>query len=184
MEANCITANIMAKVRACKLCADHLPLGTHPVLQINSAAKILRAGQAPGLKVLQTDIPFDDASGDRLREWLGVTRATFYNARQIAILPMGFFYPRTGTSGDLPPRAECAIAWRTKLLAQLPNLQLTVLISQYAQAWLDYFPETLVLPHPSPRNNFWLKHNGWFADEVLPALKTRVPEILYPSQSN
>jgi len=197
-RANCITENLVAEVKDCKLCADDLPLGPRPVLQINSAAKILIAGQAPGRKVHQTGIPFNDASGDRLREWMGVTSATFYNAMQIAILPMGFCYPGTGKSGDLPPRAECAIAWRPKLLAQLPNLQLTLLTGQYAlawhlnsskklnltdtvKAWLDYFPETLVLPHPSPRNNIWLKRNGWFTDEVLPVLKARVSEILSPS---
>jgi len=189
---------LIDQVRHCTLCAEHLPHGVRPVLQINSKAKILIAGQAPGRKVHESGIPFDDASGDRLREWMGISKETFYDDEQIAILPMGFCYPGTGKSGDLPPRPECALAWREKLLQQLPNLELVLAIGQYAQAyhlpkkkktltetvqcWQAYLekshPAVLPLPHPSPRNNIWLKRNPWFVDEVLPILKQRINKSL------
>ncbi len=189
---------LIDQVRHCTLCAEHLPHGVRPVLQINSKAKILIAGQAPGRKVHESGIPFDDASGDRLREWMGISKETFYDDEQIAILPMGFCYPGTGKSGDLPPRPECALAWREKLLQQLPNLELVLAIGQYAQAyhlpkkkktltetvqcWQTYLekshPAVLPLPHPSPRNNIWLKRNPWFVDEVLPILKQRINKSL------
>jgi len=195
LSAYRITESLVAEVRACKLCADYLPQGPRPVLQLHSDARILIAGQAPGNKVHQSGIPFDDASGDRLRNWMGIDKAIFYDATRVAILPMGFCYPGTGKSGDLPPRPECAVTWRTKLLARMPNLQLTLVIGQYAQAWhlndsckstltdtvmawRDYWPGTLPLPHPSPRNNIWLKRNNWFDTDVLPSLKNRVHEIL------
>ncbi len=152
------------------------------------------AGQAPGRKVHESGLPFNDASGDRLRQWMGVSKDTFYNAKEIAILPMGFCYPGTGKSGDLPPRAECAIAWRDRLLKQLPQLQLTLVIGKYAQAYhlsqnrlsltntvkagKDYWPSIVPLPHPSPRNNGWLKKNPWFEDEILPNLRKRITDIL------
>ena len=157
-------------------------------------ARILIAGQAPGRKVHETGVPFNDASGDRLRAWLGVSRDVFYDARKVAILPMGFCYPGTGRSGDLPPRPECAPQWRAPLLAQLKNLQLTLVIGQYAQAWhlpdegsslteivqawRKHWPETVPLPHPSPRNNLWLKRNPWFEAELIPVLQARVATIL------
>jgi len=189
---------LIDQVRHCTLCAEHLPHGVRPVLQINSKAKILIAGQAPGRKVHESGIPFDDASGDRLREWMGISKETFYDDEQIAILPMGFCYPGTGKSGDLPPRPECALAWGEKLLQQLPNLELVLAIGQYAQAyhlpkkkktltetvqcWQTYLekshPAVLPLPHPSPRNNIWLKRNPWFVDEVLPILKQRINKSL------
>jgi uracil-DNA glycosylase len=184
----------MTDIRACTICASHLEHGVRPVLQIDSQAKILIAGQAPGRKVHESGIPFDDASGDRLREWMGVSKNTFYNAKEIAILPMGFCYPGKGKSGDLPPRSECSVAWRTQLLQQLPQLKLTLVIGQYAQsyhlaenglsltktvkAWQHYWPTVLPLPHPSPRNNGWLKRNSWFESEVLPNLKKRIIELL------
>ena len=187
-------ASLLAEVRGCTLCAEHLPLGPRPVVQVHSSARILVAGQAPGRKVHETGVPFDDASGDRLRTWLGVSRETFYDARQIAILPMGFCYPGTGKSGDLPPRPECAPAWREKLLARLKGLELTLVIGQYAQdyhlpdagesltevvrAWRKHWPRVLPLPHPSPRNNIWLKKNPWFEAEVLPVLRDRVAKVL------
>ena len=187
-------ASLLAEVRGCTLCAQHLPLGPRPVVQVHSSARILVAGQAPGRKVHETGVPFDDASGDRLRTWLGVSRETFYDARQIAILPMGFCYPGTGKSGDLPPRPECAPAWREKLLARLKSLELTLVIGQYAQdyhlpeagesltevvrAWRKHWPRVLPLPHPSPRNNIWLKKNPWFEAEVLPVLRDRVAKVL------
>ena len=189
---------LIDQVRHCTLCAEHLPHGVRPVVQIHPNAKILIAGQAPGRKVHESGIPFDDASGDRLRDWMGIDKETFYNPEKIAILPMGFCYPGTGKSGDLPPRRECAVAWREKLIQQLPQLELILAIGQYAQAyhlaekkktltetvlnWQDYLvadgPAILPLPHPSPRNNIWLKRNGWFEKEVIPELKQRVYSLL------
>ncbi len=161
---------------------------------MHASARILVAAQAPGRKVHASGLPFDDASGERLRDWLGVTRETFYDPTQLAILPMGFCYPGTGKSGDLPPRLECAPAWRAKLLAHLPQLELSLVIGQYAQAyhlpgkhasltalvhdWRAFWPRTVPLPHPSPRNNIWLKRNPWFGEELLPALRGRVAEVL------
>ena len=185
---------LLTQVRACTLCAAHLPLGPRPVLQLHSTARLLIAGQAPGRKVHASGIPFDDASGERLRAWLGISRETFYDAAQVAILPMGFCYPGTGKSGDLPPRPECAPAWRGALLAQLEQLQLTLVIGQYAQVfhlpaargtlteavqgWQQREPSVIVLPHPSPRNNIWLRRNPWFESELLPWLRPRVAEVL------
>ncbi|MEI7614687.1 MAG: uracil-DNA glycosylase family protein [Betaproteobacteria bacterium] len=194
-DTNQTTEKLVDEVRNCQLCAKYLPLGPRPILQVHSSARILIAGQAPGSKVHQTGIPFDDPSGDRLREWMGIDKKTFYDVSRIAILPMGFCYPGTGKSGDLPPRPECAIAWRTKLLDCMPTIQLTLVIGQYAQAWhltaaekgsltdtvkawKAYWPDKVPLPHPSPRNNIWLKRNSWFGEEVIPKLKDRVQEIL------
>jgi len=186
---------LLADVLDCTLCSDMLPLGPRPVLQFSPAARILIAGQAPGRKVHETGIPFNDASGDRLRKWLGMEREQFYDADRIAILPMGFCYPGTGKSGDLPPRPECAAAWREQLLAQMNQLELTLVIGQYAlayhlpeskgsvteavKAWQDHWPTILPMPHPSPRNQRWLKQNPWFEQQVLPALKRRVSQILH-----
>jgi uracil-DNA glycosylase len=185
---------LLQDVRACTLCAVQLPLGPRPVVQIHPSARILIVGQAPGRKVHATGVPFDDASGDRLRDWLGISREVFYDAQSVAILPMGFCYPGTGKSGDLPPRSECAPAWRAPLLTQLKSVQLTLVIGQYAQAyhlpqdaasvteivqaWRKHWPHTLPLPHPSPRNNLWLKRNPWFANELLPTLQARVSDVL------
>jgi uracil-DNA glycosylase len=185
---------LIEEVHSCAICAPHLPHGVRPVLQINPKAKILIAGQAPGRIVHETGIPFDDASGKRLREWMGVTKNTFYDENKIAILPMGFCYPGSGKTGDLPPRFECAIEWREKLLKQFTQLQITLVIGQYAQsyhlpenklsltdtvkAWQDYWPNFLPLPHPSPRNNLWLKRNPWFESEVIPILQKRIIELL------
>jgi len=163
-------------------------------LQCSESSLILIAGQAPGSKVHASGVPFDDPSGDRLRSWLGISRDTFYDATNIAILPMGFCYPGTGKSGDLPPRPECAPKWRRPLLEQMRQLQMTLVLGQYAQSyhldskpgsltglvrsWRDYWPEMLPLPHPSPRNNRWFKQNPWFETELLPVLKSRVIQIL------
>ncbi len=188
-------AKLINEVKVCTICAEHLPLGPRPVFQMHPKAKILIAGQAPGVRVHETGIPFNDPSGDRLRAWMGVNRETFYDAEKIAILPMGFCYPGTGKSGDLPPRPECAEHWRKKLISQLPNIELTLVIGQYAQnwhlgkqqkenltetvrAWKEYWPRMLVLPHPSPRNNIWLKKNSWFEEDVIPKLKRIVQKIL------
>jgi uracil-DNA glycosylase len=167
---------LLKEVRACTLCAEHLALGPRPVLQVDARARILIAGQAPGRKVHDSGVPFDDASGERLRQWMGVDRGVFYDPAIVAILPMGFCYPGTGRSGDLPPRRECAPQWRAPLLAALPKIELTLVIGQYAldwhlpqlaansltdtvQAWRAHWPSVLPLPHPSPRNNIWLKRN-------------------------
>ncbi|WP_372761797.1 uracil-DNA glycosylase family protein [Pseudoalteromonas sp.] len=189
-----ITA-LLHQVSKCVICEPQLPLGARPVIQFNPQARILIAGQAPGIKVHQTGIPFNDKSGERLRQWLGLTEPQFYDASNLAILPMGFCYPGKGKSGDLAPRKECAPAWRAELLAALPNIQLTIVLGKYAQhyhlphtkklpltelvkSWRDYWPHHLPLPHPSPRNNSWLKNNPWFAQDVLPELKQRVAEVL------
>lgn len=185
--------DLLEEIRHCQLCAGQLPLGARPVLQVGGGARILIAGQAPGRKVHTSGIPFDDASGDRLRDWLGVSHETFYDPACIAILPMGFCYPGTGRSGDLPPRPECAATWQQPVLSNLKHLELTLVIGQYALAyhlpgkgslteavrnWQDTWPTILPLPHPSPRNNIWLKRNPWFAQQVLPALRQRVAELL------
>ena len=184
------------EVSTCSLCIQHLPRGPRPIFQIHPNAKILIAGQAPGSKVHTTGIPFDDPSGDRLRDWMGIDKDTFYNSKQIAILPMGFCYPGTGKSGDLPPRKECADKWRNQLLATMPKIELTLVIGQYAldwhlkkqkkknltetvKAWKEYWPQYLPLPHPSPRNNIWLKKNEWFEEEILPELKSSIQKQLH-----
>ncbi|MBB1387627.1 uracil-DNA glycosylase family protein [Pseudoalteromonas sp. SG45-5] len=191
------TRQLLEQASKCVICESHLPLGARPVIQFNPNARILIAGQAPGIKVHETGLPFNDASGNRLREWLGLTNNEFYDENNIAILPIGFCYPGKGRSGDLPPRKECASAWRKKLLAQLPNIELTIILGRHAQAyhlphtkkqpltqlvksWREYWPSYLVLPHPSPRNNIWLKKNPWFAQEVLPEISKRVISILTP----
>jgi uracil-DNA glycosylase len=186
---------LVKEVRACTLCSAHLPLPAKPVIQLHPNAQILIAGQAPGLKVHNSGIPFDDPSGKRLREWMGIDAEVFYNPEKIAILPMGFCYPGTGKSGDLAPRPECAGQWRNRLLDQLPNIRLTLLIGQYAQywhladnrkanltetvkVWQEYWPAALPLPHPSPRNNRWLKNNPWFTTDVIPVLKQEIKKYL------
>jgi uracil-DNA glycosylase len=186
--------SLLAEVRSCTLCAAQLPCGPRPVVQVHPAARILVAGQAPGRKVHDTGIPFNDASGDRLRAWLGMTREVFYDPKKVAILPMGFCYPGTDKSGDLPPRPECAPAWRSTLLSHLKNIKLTLVIGHYAQSyhlpgdamsvtqavqsWQGSWPHTVPLPHPSPRNNLWLKHNPWFEETLIAKLKVQVTELL------
>ena len=186
---------LVEEVRGCTVCEGQLPSGPRPVLQVHPAARILIAGQAPGRKVHRSGVPFDDASGERLRAWMGVTRDVFYDSTQIAILPMGFCYPGTGRSGDLPPRSECAPLWRQRLLDQMQQIELTLVIGDYAQrwhlpdaesknvtdtvaAWRTQWPAVLPMPHPSPRNNIWLKSNPWFVAEVVPALQSRVAALL------
>jgi len=188
-------ADLQRNVRACTLCADHLPQSPRPVFQISRTARILIAGQAPGSKVHESWIPFGDASGLRLRDWLGLDRETFYDAKRVAILPMGFCYPGTGKSGDLPPRPECATAWREKILRELSAVKVTLVIGQYAmawhfgprakatltetvQAWREYQPMLWPMPHPSPRNNIWLKKNPWFKRDALPELRKQVKAAL------
>ena len=187
-------SQLINSVRQCRICAESLPLGPRPVLQAHPQAKILIAGQAPGRRVHESGVPFDDPSGDRLREWLGVTKESFYDETKFAILPMGFCYPGTGKSGDLPPRPECAETWRQQLLQQLSQIALTLVIGQFAQrwhltrthknltetvrAWQDYGPHTIPLPHPSPRNNIWLKKNPWFSESLLPQLRKLTKKAL------
>ncbi len=187
-------AQLLESVHKCRLCEEALALGPRPVLQVHPRAKILIAGQAPGRRVHESGIPFDDPSGDRLREWLGISREIFYDPAKIAFLPMGFCYPGTGKSGDLPPRPECAATWRERLLCSLRNIELTLVIGLYAQRWHlphmqsnltetvrareDYGPDVIPLPHPSPRNNIWLKKNPWFVESLLPNLKKKVREAL------
>lgn len=187
--------SLVSEIKQCTLCQQHLPLGPRPVLQISQQAKILIAGQAPGLKVHKTGIPFNDASGERLRQWMGINKEIFYDAQKIAILPMGFCYPGKGKSGDLPPRPECALAWRKQLLSAMGDIKLILVIGTYAQNWhmqetkkinltetvrnwQDYGPQLLPLPHPSPRNNIWISKNPWFAQNLLPELKNRVKSLL------
>lgn len=187
-------ASLLAEVRACTVCAAHLPLGPRPILQVHASARILIAGQAPGTKAHTSGIPFNDPSGDRLRAWLGVSREVFYDPERVAIVPMGFCFPGKAKSGDLPPRPECAPLWRAPLLGHLKQLQLTLVIGQYAlayhlpgkgasltevvQDWRTHWPHTVPLPHPSPRNQLWLKRNPWFEQELVPVLRARVAEVL------
>ena len=189
---------LLDEIRRCTLCSQHLPLGPRPVLQAGAKARILIASQAPGRKVHASGKPFTDASGDRLREWLDMSPEVFYDADKVAIVPMGFCYPGTGPGGDLPPRPECAPAWRHRLLAGLPDIELTLLIGRYAidwhlpdadptltatvQRWREHWPAVVPLPHPSPRNGLWLRRNPWFAQELLPRLRERVAEVLTDSR--
>jgi uracil-DNA glycosylase len=185
---------LLSSVRDCRLCEGSIPDPVRPVLQAHAAARILIAGQAPGRKVQESGIPFDDASGERLRDWMGVDRTTFYDPAQIAILPMAFCYPGTGKSGDIPPPPLCAATWRSALLDRLANIRLTLVIGKYAMGWhLDAPRRSLTdsvrhwreldgamvpLPHPSPRNNIWLSKNPWFGDDLLPVLRQKVAAAL------
>jgi uracil-DNA glycosylase len=187
---------LLTDVRACQRCAAHLPDGPRPVVQASTNARLLIVGQAPGRKVHASGIPFNDASGERLRKWLAIDRDTFYDAQRIAIIPMGFCFPGSGRGGDLPPRPECAPAWHPRLLPLLPRIQLTLAIGLYAQAgllgadnqrnltdtvraWRNHLSRgVLPLPHPSPRNQLWLKRNPWFDAELLPVLREKVAQVL------
>lgn len=182
---------LLREIRACHLCEAHLPLGPRPVLRASDTARVLIVGQAPGTKVHATGIPWNDASGQRLRGWLDMTPEDFYDESRIAIVPMGFCYPGKQGSGDAPPRPECRATWHPRLLPQLKSVRLTLLFGQYAQAyflgdrrkatltdtvraWRDYGPALLPMPHPSPRNIGWFKANPWFETEIVPALRERV----------
>ena len=186
---------LLREIRACRICEASLPLGPRPVLQAGRGARILIASQAPGARVHGTGIPWNDASGRRLREWLQMDDATFYDPQRVAIVPMAFCYPGKAGSGDAPPRPECRATWHPRLLPLLPNIELTLLIGNHAQAhflgrtrkatsgetvraWRDYLPRYLPLPHPSPRNVAWFLRNPWFEGEVLPMLRKRVRALL------
>ncbi|NOJ24040.1 uracil-DNA glycosylase family protein [Vibrio coralliilyticus] len=182
--------DLLQQIRQCRLCEPDLPLGANPIIQASKEAKLLIIGQAPGTRVHKTSIPWNDPSGDRLRQWLELDNTAFYDASKIAIMPMGLCYPGKGKSGDLPPRKECAPQWHSKVLEQLPNIGMTLLIGQYAQnyylqdkpktltetvrAWQQWAPQYLPLPHPSPRNTLWLRRNPWFEAEVVPFIREYV----------
>jgi uracil-DNA glycosylase len=187
---------LLREIAACQVCTEHLPLGPRPVLQVASSARILIIGQAPGRKAHQSGIPWNDASGDRLRTWMGVRGSVFYDDSAIAIFPMGFCYPgAAGRGGDNPPRPECATLWHKRLLRYLPNLQLTLLVGQYAhrcylgprrkssltetvKAFAEYGPKLFPLPHPSWRSTLWSRKHLWFDQFVVPALRAAVRKAL------
>lgn len=187
-------SNLVDEINACTICSGQLPLCPKPILQAQPSAKLLIAGQAPGIKAHNAGIPFDDPSGERLRDWLGLSRQQFYDSGLVALVPMGFCYPGTAASGDLPPRPECAARWRQPLLSQLENVQMTLVLgahsqkyhfpnhkgtlTQLVQAWQQYWPTLVPLPHPSPRNNRWLRNNKWFEQDLLPCLKERVATVI------
>ncbi len=187
--------NLLQQIRNCKICEDNLPLGCKPVLTAHYNSKIVIVGQAPGIKVHQSGIPWDDQSGDNLRRWLNVSKEQFYDTHLFAIIPMGFCYPGKGKSGDLPPRAECAPQWHEPLFNYMKEVKLVLLVGLYAQKYYfrdtadknltetvrnydRFLPQYFPLPHPSPLNNRWQKKNPWFNIEVLPALKEQIALVL------
>ncbi len=186
---------LLKAVRGCRVCEEHLPLGPRPVLQVGAGARILVVGQAPGARVHASGVPWDDASGARLRMWMGVDEATFYDESQIAIIPMGYCYPGRGGGGDLPPRRECAELWLDQLLKKLPRVELTLLIGLHAQRhflgarrastlsetlrrWQEFAPDYIPLPHPSPRNTPWFQTHPWFEQELVPMMRGRIQRLL------
>ena len=189
-----ILTDLLKELDQCRVCEPELPLGARPVVSVSPSARLLIVGQAPGTRVHASGIPWNDPSGDRLRQWLGVDKETFYDKSRIAIMPMGFCYPGKGASGDLPPRSECAPLWHKKLLNHMPSIELTLLIGNYAHkyyldrrhktltarvaAWQDYLPGYFPLVHPSPRNTYWLQQNPWFEVDLLPELRKRVSRII------
>lgn len=187
--------NLLEKIRACRICEAHLPKGCNPVISASKESKIVIIGQAPGKKVHESGVPWDDQSGDNLRSWLGVDKQEFYNPDNFALVGMGFCYPGKGKSGDLPPRKECAPEWHPSLFEMMQESELIILIGAYAQKYYlkknakrnltetvyhfhEYLPRYFTLPHPSPRNNIWQAKNKWFPEEVLPHLKDKVSTIL------
>lgn len=186
---------LLSQIKSCTICKSILPNAPKPIIRASQYAKILIIGQAPGQKVQNSGIPWDDLSGKALREWLGVNSEQFYDTNLFAIMPMGMCYPGTGKSGDLPPRKECAPSWHQKVIDQMPEINLTLLIGKYAQDYYlgkeskenltetvknytTYLPNYIPLPHPSPRNNIWMKKNQWFAADVIPYLQYQVKTIL------
>ena len=186
---------LIQQIRNCQECTKHLPLGANPIIAASPKSKIIIIGQAPGRIVHHSGIPWDDKSGDNLRNWLGIDKPTFYDAEKIALMPMGFCFPGTGKSGDMPPRPECAPLWHNKLLAMMSQVKLILLIGKYSQDYYLkdrikssltetvqdfqlYLPKYFPLPHPSPRNNIWQSKNKWFGDKVLQELKLRIGNIL------
>ncbi len=185
---------LLKDIKACTICSRHLPFPPKPLLQASTSARLLIAGQAPGLRAHLSGVLFDDPSGERLCQWLGLSQEEFYDRHLVAILPMGFCYPGKGKSGDSPPRPECAPAWRQALLESMPQVELTIIIGRHAQqfhapkeaanltdtvrGWKEYWPNLIVLPHPSPRNNIWLKQNPGFARDVIPEIRKRIRKFL------
>ena len=186
--------SLLTEVRACTVCAEHLEAGPRPVVRIGPSAPIVIIGQAPGRLVHESGIPWDDPSGVRLRSWLGLSEEQFYDPETVAILPMGFCFPGTAKSGDNPPRPECAPLWHDRLISHLAEDRLEIIIGMYAQAryiekrektlpatvanWANYLPKQVVLPHPSWRNNGWIKKNPWFETETLPAIRARIDQVM------
>lgn len=187
-------AQLLDEVRGCDQCKHMLPLGPRPLVQAGHTAALIIIGQAPGVRAHQGGVPWDDASGARLRDWMGIEKSLFYDVKKVALMPMGFCYPGTGTGGDMPPRPECAPRWHVPILDSLPSIELKVLIGRYA---IDYYterayrtltdavrdyatllPNQIALPHPSPRNNRWLKRNPWFEEQTLPLLKNQIRSLL------
>ncbi len=189
--------SLLAEVRACTVCEEHLPAGPRPIVQLGPSAPIVIIGQAPGRRVHESGVPWNDPSGVRLREWLGLSEEQFYDPALLAIVPMGFCYPGSARSGDKPPRPECAPLWHEELLGHLPDDRLEIIIGTYAQRryvearsktltetvarWAEHLPDQVVLPHPSPRNQHWLTKNPWFEEETLPAVRARIAEFLATS---
>lgn len=187
-------SGLLARVRACTICVEHLPHGPRPIVQIASGAPLVLIGQAPGRRVHESGVPWDDPSGETLRSWLGVGADTFYDPGAVAIMPMGFCYPGSAPSGDKPPRPECAPQWHDALRPHLAPDRLEIIIGVYAMKryvpnrranltetvadWADHLPDRIVLPHPSPRNRHWLTKNPWFETETLPAVRERVAAVL------
>ena len=185
---------LLREIRTCVVCSEHLPAGPRPIVQAGSAARLVIIGQAPGRRVHESGIAWDDPSGVRLRTWLGLSEREFYDPARTALVPMGFCYPGTGASGDLPPRPECAPLWHGPLLDLLPSDRLTVIVGAYAQRryaadagaavtevvgrWRELLPERIVIPHPSPRNRAWIARNPWFETETVPAIRARVRALL------
>lgn len=187
--------NLLHEIKACQICANHLPLGPRPVVSLTGESKIVIIGQAPGLAVHKTGIAWNDKSGENLRKWMGISKVEFYNTKHIAIIPMGFCYPGRGKFGDNPPRKECAPQWHKALFEELKSVKLILLIGQYAQEYYlpssknqtltqrvknykNYLPHFFVLPHPSPRNNIWFAKNEWFQYEVVPQLQKTIKKIV------
>lgn len=189
------SAALRAEIAACRVCAAHLPAGPRPIVQFGATSRIVIIGQAPGTRVHESGVPWDDASGERLRQWTGLAPRQFYDATKVALVPMGFCYPGTGTNGDLPPRPECAPLWHERVLAALPVRRLTLLVGSYAQerympdakrlsltervkGHASHGPDHFPLPHPSWRSTGWMKKNPWFETDVLPALRSAVAAAL------
>jgi uracil-DNA glycosylase len=186
---------LLSEIRDCSVCEKFLPNAPRPIIQASTKSKILIIGQAPGQKVQDSGIPWDDKSGDELRRWLNVTKEQFYDSSLFGLVPMGFCYPGKGTSGDLPPRPECAPLWHGKVLTQMKNVKLTILIGQYSQKFYlgkdfnlsiteniknfeKFLPKYLPLVHPSPRNRIWQIKNPWFENKVVPALRDTIVKAL------